>query len=124
MYAGLVLFLVISGSALLLATGGIETGEVASGDGSALDANSTATGDEYDVVAAYLDDPYIVIELESGCLGYIMPEGNKKFGQPTLSRDRDHVVFTVQEEMSCKTVTLRLSDRSRQEYDYCPVTTS
>ena len=75
-------------------------------------------------VAAYLD-PFqrIVVDLEGGCRGLILPSEGKLFGEPAISADGGAVAFTVTELNSCKTVTVQLSDYSRQEFENCPVNT-
>lgn len=75
-------------------------------------------------VAAYLDPSRrIVVDLEGGCRGLIVPSQGKSFGEPAISADGGAVAFTVTELDSCKTVTVQLSDYTRQEFENCPVHT-
>ena len=75
-------------------------------------------------VDAYIGSDNIVVRLSSGCIGIIRSAPHQYFGHPVLSNDGRHIAFTVNDEASCKLVTLGLHDGIRRDYGHCPTNSS
>ena len=71
-------------------------------------------------VDAFRMNRNVVIDIRPGCRLILKPSGSKRFGEPLLSIDNQHIAFTVTEDASCKLVTIGLQSGEHKDFDVCP----
>lgn len=70
---------------------------------------------------AYFQGRDIIVERDPGIKLVMRPKGQKRFGNPSYSRDGDRLAFNVYNAGQCELIVFALEERSYKKFEECPV---